>query len=484
MKAIFDDIGAISLPSALYTTLLDMEATYVSCHRKLHASDGPHPESFPHSVYQLHPLLYALGTNPSKPAREAIASLVGVCTSCKRQLESFKVTIMYVQGREQQCLHCEEYQRANSYYKTSNATTAYNRALRDVLGTCPHRTCRHPLPVDDLYRMHILDETIQCSRCSNNILYETYQIATFIQEYPTIEYKEDMRENGKLKARIAMPKMIPADGLWTSYTSEMQKVLQDAAPGISVEGMVRLREHVHSKRLSISAHPPGAFTLDLVQGMYRQLNFVHKVCTHFDYWMDPAILAAAIRRYEQFVHLIGNSERVVAVPTVDIDLVWHTHQTHPQSYYSYSTAVARRMLDHDDTVGSGDLLNGYLQTCTAWSKLYKTPYSSYVPATTSVEAMRKAGALVATGAGRFYGVDEVVSAADVPMLASLGVTGDVMVSVVGTPVFETRLVGSALATLLDASGANGKTHKSNGVGCVEKGCAEGNVDFMLDIGFV
>eukprot|EP01035_Chromulina_nebulosa_P036302 gene36302-48882_t len=64
---------------------------------------------------------------------------------------------------------------------------------------------------------------------------------------------------------------------------------------------------------------------------------------------------------------------------MDIDLVWHAHQTDPSSYNTYTRAMLGRLLNHDDTIGADDLGKGYARTFIFWAQAYKEPYSSTKP---------------------------------------------------------------------------------------------------------
>ncbi|KAG7284454.1 hypothetical protein NEMBOFW57_010827 [Staphylotrichum longicolle] len=49
----------------------------------------------------------------------------------------------------------------------------------------------------------------------------------------------------------------------------------------------------------------------------------------------PSALQAAQRRYIRFLQLMPDSTGSILVPTLDIDLFWHTHQLHPVAYDAY-----------------------------------------------------------------------------------------------------------------------------------------------------
>jgi hypothetical protein len=45
-------------------------------------------------------------------------------------------------------------------------------------------------------------------------------------------------------------------------------------------------------------------SMDLIKGMYRQLDFINKVCVNFNYWIREEVIFASIERYEKFIQLM------------------------------------------------------------------------------------------------------------------------------------------------------------------------------------
>ncbi|OQR88331.1 hypothetical protein THRCLA_10381 [Thraustotheca clavata] len=437
-KNLYDRLKTFETPCDVYSFLLDLEATYVSNYRDFIKSNATQPHCLAHTVYQLHPLLYSLGTNPSKPPREMLPEMVAVCVNCKRELPNHQKWRIFLQQYDGHCDHCGEYQTATSYYKTRHETTAFDIPLRQVLGQCPHRGCTYRFGLNEMYRIHILDEAVECPRCNNSILYETFQIAMFIHQYPTIDYKTQMRENGAVECRFQSPTTIPKDGLWSTYSGMLQEAIRAFAPKGDMEGIARFCDVAHSAMIEMYSQPSGAFAVDLVQGMYHQLDFITKVGTIIDYWSQPQVIAAAIQRYEQFVYLHKKNSKLYGVPTMDISLVWQTHLTKRSDYLKYSSEVTKRVLPYFDVVTPTDIDNEYLKTSVAWSKFYKQPYSSFVPETMTPLSMEKAGAIVSQGESRFFGVDELVLSSDMNMDLPSG-DEKAMVSVIGRPSFDDRV---------------------------------------------
>ena len=102
----------------------------------------------------------------------------------------------------------------------------------------------------------------------------------------------------------------------------------------------------------------------LRDAVIRQTAFVDKMNAHM--WIrSPALegtLRRSIDRYRKFCELLKLSESAMLVPTLDIDLAWHTHQCAARDYGRGMTALVGRFINHDDTIGKADLGDGYGDT--------------------------------------------------------------------------------------------------------------------------
>ena len=118
------------------------------------------------------------------------------------------------------------------------------------------------------------------------------------------------------------------------------------------------------------------FAIDLVGAVIRQGSFVEKM-HHIDWLHSPALPATMTRlifKYERFVSLMEDPSHM-AVPTLDVDLAWHTHQLNPPSYMKYIVEKTRRYIDHDDKVAETALNNAFAWTSKAYEKKYGDKYS-------------------------------------------------------------------------------------------------------------
>ncbi|KAI1424341.1 hypothetical protein F5Y12DRAFT_785476 [Xylaria sp. FL1777] len=95
----------------------------------------------------------------------------------------------------------------------------------------------------------------------------------------------------------------------------------------------------------------------LVDAVKRQSVFVDKMDRQL--WIrSPAVegtLTRASVRYERFLKLFKLYPRTMLVPTLDVDIVWHTHQCSPAQYELATAEIAGRFIDHNDKLGAATL---------------------------------------------------------------------------------------------------------------------------------
>lgn len=124
-------------------------------------------------------------------------------------------------------------------------------------------------------------------------------------------------------------------------------------------------------------------SIDLVAASLRQREFAKKItgeeCIGID---SPDALNIATDRYHRFMLLLQKLEsptqkiRPHLVPTLDIDLCWHTHQLFPQAYRQWCFEHLGRGINHDDTIGKSSLKDGLRHTSLAWFQAYNEPYTT------------------------------------------------------------------------------------------------------------
>ncbi|KIL93013.1 hypothetical protein FAVG1_04194 [Fusarium avenaceum] len=102
---------------------------------------------------------------------------------------------------------------------------------------------------------------------------------------------------------------------------------------------------------------------DLRDAVIRQGSFVEKM-NSFMWIRSPALegtLRRGIARYLNFCKLLKMSKTTV-VPTLDIDLIWHTHQCTATHYGQAMKVLAGKFVNHDDTIEKPQLGDGFAET--------------------------------------------------------------------------------------------------------------------------
>ncbi|KAG2070670.1 hypothetical protein BDR04DRAFT_591757 [Suillus decipiens] len=123
------------------------------------------------------------------------------------------------------------------------------------------------------------------------------------------------------------------------------------------------------------------FSLDLVGAVLRQASFVKKMVNlgwtepgYFANEVDIVALQHCIARYHAFLNIMAESPASFFVPTLDIDLGWHTHQLMASQYQNDCLSLVGRYVNHDDKVEEGQLATSFDLTCRAWNDRYRVPY--------------------------------------------------------------------------------------------------------------
>lgn len=100
--------------------------------------------------------------------------------------------------------------------------------------------------------------------------------------------------------------------------------------------------------------------------------------TQIDWLHSPAAretMTRLITKYQRFVRIIAENREDVAVPTLDIDLAWHTHQLSPSAYTRWMYAKTQRLTDHDDKIDEDKLSTSFEWTSKTYQDMFGEVYS-------------------------------------------------------------------------------------------------------------
>ncbi|KAJ5332198.1 hypothetical protein MYU51_007503 [Penicillium brevicompactum] len=114
------------------------------------------------------------------------------------------------------------------------------------------------------------------------------------------------------------------------------------------------------------------FAINLIGAVIRQGTFVGKM-DDIGWLHSPTLRSSMtdfIRKYETFFQIMARNKGHAVVPTLDVDLIWHTHQLSPARYYDFSTAQTEGIfVNHDDKVDEGKLSDAFAWTSRQYQKL-------------------------------------------------------------------------------------------------------------------
>ncbi|KAL8713175.1 MAG: hypothetical protein Q9220_002696 [cf. Caloplaca sp. 1 TL-2023] len=119
------------------------------------------------------------------------------------------------------------------------------------------------------------------------------------------------------------------------------------------------------------------FALDLVGAVIRQGTFIEKMHA-IDWLHSPAARSTMDRlllKYDRFIYILAHNPGRTTVPTLDVDLAWHTHQLSPPNYYRHTVSKADRFIDHDDKIPSITLSAAFEWTSKVYQTMYQEAYS-------------------------------------------------------------------------------------------------------------
>ncbi|CAI7566003.1 uncharacterized protein N7487_010274 [Penicillium crustosum] len=114
------------------------------------------------------------------------------------------------------------------------------------------------------------------------------------------------------------------------------------------------------------------FAIDLIGAVIRQGTFVDKM-DNIGWIRSPNVrstMSHFISKYGVFFQIMAKNKGHAVVPTLDVDLIWHTHQLSPIRYYIFSTAqIEGVFINHDDKIDEIKLNDAFAWTSKQYQKL-------------------------------------------------------------------------------------------------------------------
>ncbi|KAM7186669.1 hypothetical protein V8F20_011302 [Naviculisporaceae sp. PSN 640] len=120
------------------------------------------------------------------------------------------------------------------------------------------------------------------------------------------------------------------------------------------------------------------FALDLAGAVIRQGVFIAKMY-RIDWLHSPSAndtMKRLLIKYGRFFEMMSSNPGKVCVPTLDVDLAWHTHQLSPPAYFAHATSKCHgKFIDHDDKINEDTLSAQFEWTSKTYQEKYGEVYS-------------------------------------------------------------------------------------------------------------
>eukprot|EP01084_Bolivina_argentea_P161252 280741_1 len=110
----------------------------------------------------------------------------------------------------------------------------------------------------------------------------------------------------------------------------------------------KLNTHSINNMNDITNNTNNKFTdLNLKQSLLNQTDWMKNVLNDIQFYKNETNINNTINEYSQFMKLISNTNKIM-IPSVAIDLIWHTHMLCPLIYYKESHILANKFVFHND----------------------------------------------------------------------------------------------------------------------------------------
>lgn len=167
----------------------------------------------------------------------------------------------------------------------------------------------------------------------------------------------------------------------TDVRDLIEKTIKDRSALKRINGgrsvLVRAERIAVRKMMSRYWENTSIFALELGGAVIRQSVFVDKMAS-LDWLHSPAAretMTRLLTKYKRFIDIMRLHPKNVCVPTLDVDLAWHTHQLWPKPYYDYTFSQCLKFIDHDDKMEEDALSTAFEWTSKTYERLYKEVYS-------------------------------------------------------------------------------------------------------------
>ncbi|CAO3633431.1 unnamed protein product [Cunninghamella blakesleeana] len=154
----------------------------------------------------------------------------------------------------------------------------------------------------------------------------------------------------------------PKNGLDDAYENQLQHLLNQLGKSYEYDA----NELLYAIRTCYQGNP-SPFSIDLIHGVARHRKF-YKDMMQVN-WENSKGFVNGIRYYHGFLVLMHTHPHLKAVPTLEIDVAFHTHMLHSNDYRSCMLTYMNRVINHDDNIPESLVKSCILEWRDAWAKI-------------------------------------------------------------------------------------------------------------------
>ncbi|EUC64071.1 BAR domain protein, putative [Rhizoctonia solani AG-3 Rhs1AP] len=178
-----------------------------------------------------------------------------------------------------------------------------------------------------------------------------------------VEGIHDLDENPQLSAHIAL-------GSYFDWSlSEAQRLIE---AGFKRKGSTRAWMGDSISRLFRAFRHNSSVSVDLPGAALRQQKFTSQILS----LGNSVSLTDLITQYHTFLDLCAHHPGKALVPTLVIDLGWHTHMLSGEEYRDDCWRLFEKMVGHEDKVEEGKLASSFEETARLWKSRFGDNYST------------------------------------------------------------------------------------------------------------
>ncbi|KAI8077763.1 uncharacterized protein BX664DRAFT_343423 [Halteromyces radiatus] len=156
--------------------------------------------------------------------------------------------------------------------------------------------------------------------------------------------------------------IIPQNEMDYAYERQIQEQLKFLGPDYEYDA----NELLYAIRTSYQGNP-SPFSNDLIQAVARQRKFYSNITSI--HWQYPISYMSAIRRYHDHLALIKMHPNHKAIPTIEIDVAFHTHMMDSLRYHKFTIHRVGKLINHDDDIPESSIRKHLSEWQTLWSNL-------------------------------------------------------------------------------------------------------------------